>query len=66
VVLRPDRYVAALCDARNLSGALVALRSRLSVRKLMDTETSRSEAGEAQRYLDAMVAAAATCSTTTR
>jgi hypothetical protein len=30
VVLRPDRYVAALCDARNLSGALVALRSRLS------------------------------------
>jgi 3-(3-hydroxy-phenyl)propionate hydroxylase len=29
VILRPDRYVAALCDARDLSGALAALRSRL-------------------------------------
>jgi 3-(3-hydroxy-phenyl)propionate hydroxylase len=29
VILRPDRYVAALGDARNLSGALVSLRSRL-------------------------------------
>ena len=29
VVLRPDRYVAALCDARNLSGALASLRSLL-------------------------------------
>jgi 3-(3-hydroxy-phenyl)propionate hydroxylase len=29
VVLRPDRYVAALCDARDLAGSLVSLRSRL-------------------------------------
>lgn len=29
VVLRPDRYVAALCDARDLSGALVGLRALL-------------------------------------
>jgi 3-(3-hydroxy-phenyl)propionate hydroxylase len=29
VVLRPDRYVAALCDARSLSGALVSLRALL-------------------------------------